>query len=103
MRKFLGPEGEEVEALRITDRTFDNSNPNAAALTASGGTAVLGSLMMIALKRMSVTGLFAIRTARCRSHSRQFCAILPACVASGGIRAAERQRQKVDGKHPCER
>ena len=29
MRKFLGPEGEEVEALRITDRTFDYPNPNA--------------------------------------------------------------------------
>jgi hypothetical protein len=29
MRKFLGPEGEEVEALRITDCTFDYPNPNA--------------------------------------------------------------------------
>ena len=28
MRKFLGPEG-EVEALRITDRTFDYPNQNA--------------------------------------------------------------------------
>jgi hypothetical protein len=36
----------------------------------TGGTAVLGSWMMIALKRTSVTGLFAIRTARCRSQQR---------------------------------
>jgi hypothetical protein len=32
MRKFLGPEG-EVEAMRITDRTFDNPNPNADRIT----------------------------------------------------------------------
>ena len=36
----------------------------------TGGTAVLGSWKMIALKRTSVTGLFATPTARCRSRPR---------------------------------
>ena len=69
MRKFLGPEGEEVEALRITDRTFDYPNPNAVlpASGTTGDTAVPGSWTIIPLKRTSVTGLFATRTARCRS------------------------------------
>jgi hypothetical protein len=72
MRKFLGPEG-EVEAMRITDRTFDNPIRMPTALPESGttgGTAVLGSWTTIVLKRTSVTGLFAIRTARCRSQQR---------------------------------
>jgi hypothetical protein len=88
MRKFLGPEG-EVEALRITDRTFDYPKPNAdriagvwydwrhrCARFVDGDCSQANVGDWIIRHPDDAVGL----------RRGQFRAILPARVASGGVK-----------------
>src|SRR5262249_9506992 len=103
MRKFLGPEG-EVEALRITDRTFDYPNQNADRIAGVWYDWRHRCARFVdddCSQANVVTGLFATPTARYRSQPRPILRDITGPRGSGwhkGLLSAS--AEKLDA-HTC--